>query len=117
MPTVRRGPLTPFDGRYAEPIPETSGEIDKLWRMTWFERVQANAVEAWETTNLIAALSPHLLTITVGRLMKNWKTTVTGIVGGIAVLAQALFGVVIPQEAVIAVTIFVVSLFAGDANK
>lgn len=109
--------MTPFDGRLAEPIPETSGEIDKLWRMTWFERVQANAVEAWETTKLIAALSPHLLTIMLGRIMKNWKTTITGIVGGLAVLAQSIFGIVVPQEAIIAVTLFVVSLFASDSSK
>lgn len=48
--------------------------------------------------------------------MKNWKTTIAGIVGGIAVLAQSIFGVVVPQEAIVAVTLFVVSLFAKDSE-
>lgn len=49
--------------------------------------------------------------------MKNWKTTITGIVGALAVLAQSIFGIIVPQEAIITLTLFVVSWFAGDANS
>lgn len=108
--------LTPFDGRYAEPIPQTSDEIDKLWELTLAERTQLMIDDAKLKIKIAALLTPHVFTIISGRIMKNWKTTVTGIVGGLAVLAQALFGIVVPQEAVIAVTLFVVSLFAEDSK-
>ena len=48
--------------------------------------------------------------------MKNPKTTITGIVGGIAYIVNAFFGVMIPQEAIIAVTLFVLGLFSQDAE-
>jgi hypothetical protein len=117
VPRVRREPLTPFDGRYAEPIAETSGELEKLWQLTTAEKAILTYKDLKLKTLLVIALTPHVFTIIKGRLMKNWKTTITGIVGALAVLAQSIFGIVVPQEAIIAVTLFVVSLFASDSSK
>ncbi len=70
-----------------------------------------------DNMKLYAALSPYLLKTIVGVTMKNWKTTVTGIVGAAAVLVQSVFGVVIPQEAIIAIAVFLVGLFSSDAKN
>ena len=84
--------------------------------LTTFEKIQLTWLQAKTTVPIVVELTPHLFTIGIGRIMKNWKTTVTGIVGGLAVLAQSLFGVIVPQEAIVAITIFVVSLFAKDSE-
>ncbi len=80
MPTVRREPLTPFDGRYAEPITVGNEEIEKLWEIYALER----AMLAWEeiktNTQLVVVLTPVLFTIVRAYIMKDWKTTVTGVV-------------------------------------
>lgn len=115
-PRVRREPLTPFDGRFAEPLPVDRTAIDEAWQLTTLEKIKLTWLQVKTTTTLVALLSPHLITIGIGRIMKNWKTTITGIVGGLAVLAQSIFGVVVPQEAIVALTLFVVSLFAKDSE-
>lgn len=85
-------------------------------QLTTFEKIQLTWLQVKTTTVIVAKLTPHIITIGIGRIMKNWKTTVTGIVGGLAVLAQSIFGVFVPQEAIVAVTLFVVSLFAQDSE-
>lgn len=115
-PRVRRDPLTPYDGRFAEPIEVDRTVIDEMWELTPYERMQLTWLQVKTTVPIAVKLTPHLITIGIGRIMKNWKTTITGIVGGLAVLAQSIFGVVVPQEAIVAVTLFVVSLFAKDSE-
>jgi len=62
-------------------------------------------------------LVPHVYTILKGALMSNWKTTVTGVVGALAVLVNSITGVVIPQDAIIAVVLFALGLFAKDGKS
>lgn len=64
-----------------------------------------------------ARLVPFIIHITWGVLMKNPKTTITGLVGGIAYIANALLGVVLPSEAIITVTVFLIGLFSKDAES
>jgi hypothetical protein len=115
-PRVRRDPLTPFDGRFAELLPVDRTAIEETMRLTTFEKIQLTWLQVKTTVPIVVELTPHLFTIGIGRIMKNWKTTITGIVGGLAVLAQSIFGVFVPQEAIVAVTLFVVSLFAKDSE-
>lgn len=49
--------------------------------------------------------------------MSNWKTTVTGVVGALALLLNSLTGVTIPQDAIIALVLFLIGLFAKDGGK
>lgn len=63
-----------------------------------------------------ARLVPFIIHITWGVLMKNPKTTITGIIGGVAYLVNAIFGVVIPSEAIISVTLFLLGLFSQDGE-
>ena len=62
-------------------------------------------------------LVPHIYTITKGLIMSNWKTTVTGVVGALALLLNSLTGVTIPQDAIIALVLFLIGLFAKDGDK
>jgi hypothetical protein len=48
--------------------------------------------------------------------MKDLKTTITVIVGAIAYLCNLLFKLEIPSEAIIAVVVFFVGLFAKDSK-
>lgn len=116
MSSVRRGPLTPFDGRFAKPIEVDRTAIDEAWKLTPIEHIKLTWANIKATTSIVAMLTPHLITIGIGRIMNNWKTTITGVIGGLAVLAQSIFGVIVPQEAIVAVTIFIVSLFAKDSE-
>jgi hypothetical protein len=82
VPMVRRDALTPYEGRYAEPIDNTVGraEIEKLWELTDTEKL----LLAWEDTKrnvrLITTITPIIFTIVKGYVMKDWKTTIAGIV-------------------------------------
>lgn len=45
------------------------------------------------------------------------RTTITGIVGVIAYLANSLMGIVVPQESIVVTVLFFLSLFAKDAGS
>ena len=62
-------------------------------------------------------LVPHIYTIIKGLIVSNWKTTVTGIVGAIALLVNSLTGVTVPQDAIVALVLFLIGLFAKDGDK
>ena len=51
--------------------------------------------------------------------MKNWKTTISSVIGAIVILCK-VFGVEIPQpvsDGILAVALFLVGLFAKDAES
>jgi uncharacterized membrane protein len=48
--------------------------------------------------------------------MKNWKTTLTGLVTAIAVIAKSVFNIDVPTEAIITVGLFVIAFFAKDSD-
>lgn len=118
MPTVRRDVLTPFDGRYAEPIDNTVGkaEIEKLWQLTASERIGLSIDKMVRMTKLVAGTTPYMFTTIRGLIMKSWKTTVAGVIGGLAFIINSVFGLQIPTEAILATTVFVIGLFAKDSD-
>lgn len=67
----------------------------------------------WQKMRLV----PYVFQIFYGVIMKDAKTTITAIVGAVAYITNSLFGIGIPQDAIIAVTVFVIGLFASDAKK
>jgi hypothetical protein len=46
--------------------------------------------------------------------MVNWKTTLSGVIGGVVILVNKYFDLGLPQDVVIAVVIGVVALFMKD---
>jgi hypothetical protein len=73
---------------------------------------EAMTLSLWQKIRL----APFVVQSLFGVLVKSPKTTITGIVGGVAYIVNAFFGVMIPQEAIIAVTLFVLGLFSQDAE-
>ena len=45
------------------------------------------------------------------------KTTLTGLIGGLAVACNSIFKINIPTEAIVAVVLFLLGLFSKDATK
>ena len=117
--TVRREPLTPYDGRYAEPIDNTvgSGEIEKLWQPKWYDGILIATADVARVTKITLGAMPYLFNIIQGAIVKNWKTTVAGIIGGLAFIINSIFGLQIPSDAILATTIFVIGLFAKDSDE
>lgn len=61
------------------------------YRTAW-ERITDKVEDIWTTTKIIAVITPHLFTLFKGYIMKDWKTTISGIVkAGFSVLT--IFGI------------------------
>lgn len=76
--------------------------------------------KVWRTIKITARLMPHFVQIIIGSKMKNWKTTLGAIIGGLATILNVLGVVDISAEvqmAVVTLGLFIVGLFAGDAKK
>ena len=52
------------------------------YRTPW-ERSVDKLEDVWTTTKIIAVITPHLFTLLKGYIMKDWKTTVSGVVKAI----------------------------------
>lgn len=116
MPTVRREPLTPFDGRYAEPIDDTVGKsnIEKLWQPNWYDGILVAAADVARITKLTLGAMPYLFSIIQGVVMANWKTTITAIIGAVAYIIKMVFGFDIPTEAITVTCMFLIGIFAKE---
>lgn len=61
-------------------------------------------------------ITPAIVQLMYGLAVNNWKTTVTAILGALAVVLKTLLGIEIPTEAILTVTVFFIGLFAKDYN-
>lgn len=100
------------------------------FHISLFERVAHFAYEAKEAGKFYSALAIFVLrvyivikstTITIEEklVFRDWKTTITGIIGAVVYLVSA-FGVTVPPEVsngIIAVVLFMIGLFAKDSSK
>lgn len=81
------------------------------------------AYNAWDIIWLYIKypkLVPYTLTILAGYTMKDWKTTITGLVGALAYLLGALHIVELSpevQNSIIVLTVALIGWFATDAKK
>lgn len=76
--------------------------------------------KVWRTIKITARVTPYFVQIIIGSKMKNWKTTLGAIIGGLATILNVLGVVDISAEvqmAVVTLGLFIVGLFAGDAKK
>lgn len=74
----------------------------------------------WLIGKLTVRITPYILKSIVGAKMKNWKTTLGAIIGGLATILNVLGIVDISadvQMAIVTLGLFIVGLFAGDAKK
>lgn len=49
--------------------------------------------------------------------MKDWKTTTTAIVTALVTVANVVFDLQLPMEAILTVAILVIGFFAKDSSK
>lgn len=94
------------------PEKEFIGDLE----LTTWERITLKVDDVIADTLVVAKMTPYILQTVLGLGMRNWKTTVTGVVGALAVLVNSLTGHQIPTEAIVAVVLFVVGFFAKDAG-
>lgn len=117
MPTVRRPAPTRYDGLRPVPIEVGNNEVERLWQLTPLEKAGLAVDSTLRTMKITAGLMPYVFNTIAGLIVKNWKTTIAAVVGGVAYLVNAIFGLQVPTEAITIVTVFIVGLFAADANK
>ena len=75
---------------------------------------------AAKATMIALQLTPHLVKLIVGIIMKSWKTTIGAIIAGVAGILNALGIVTIPadvQVGILSVALFIVGLFASDEKS
>lgn len=116
-------PLDPFEKHVfvvpkQEPVPLIKlddellkqGEIPKEFlELTFYEELRRKAI-------FIKNAVPSFYLILKGKIMKDWKTTLSGVVGAGAVILR-MFGVDIPQpvlDGIIAVALFCIGFFSKD---
>jgi hypothetical protein len=76
--------------------------------------------KVWRTIKITARATPYFVQLIIGYKMKNWKTTLGAIIGGLATILNVLGIVDISAEvqmAIVTLGLFIVGLFAGDAQK
>lgn len=83
----------------------------EVLRDKWMS-IKLTATVAWATL-------PFVPKIIYGVVMRNWKTTLTGVVGGILAILGS-FGVVVPHEwvePIVGIAVIVIGLFARDSGN
>jgi hypothetical protein len=81
------------------------------------DRFEPSALEnAVENVTMAARMSPHIITIIRGMIMKNWKTTLTGLVAAGALFAKMQWNIDIPTEAILAIGLALMGFFSKDHN-
>jgi hypothetical protein len=101
----------------ADHVPMPKWATDAVYKppVTLWDRVKSY----WTVTKIIAAITPHTFTILRGRIMRNLKTTLTGVVGALASIV-AVFGFHVGPEiqtAIVALTVFAIGLFSRDSGN
>lgn len=100
----------------ATPLPEDRSN----WELTPWEKLTLTIDDTLKYTNAAMQALPYFVKLFYGVTMKNWKTTTGAIIAGVATVLSALGIVTIPAEVqtgILAVALFIVGLFAGDAKK
>ena len=117
-------PLDPFEKHVfvvpkQEPVPLIKlddellkqGEIPKEFlELTFYEELRRKAI-------FIKNAVPSFYLILKGKIMKDWKTTLTGAIGLLATVV-GYFGFNFPTEvqiSIVSLTVFVIGLFSKDA--
>lgn len=120
MDITKVKPLDPFDKHVFKVPEQTVPDTIKLDAKLLKEaELPYQELTAFEKARLLVQLVPFVYQYLKGRFMKDWKTTLSGAIGGVAILLR-VFGVDIPQPAldsIIAVALFFIGLFSKDSAK
>lgn len=94
-----------------EPLLLDTKQVDE--EPSIFDSISETAKTAW----LYMRLLPYFIKIIGGLVMKDWKTTLTAVVGGLAALINYYTGFVVPQGAIEFITMIAGFYFAADGKK
>lgn len=81
--------------------------------VSWLDNIQATAERAW----LYVKLTPYFLQLLKGLVMKDWKTTLTAVLGAVAQVVNYFTGFEVPPEVITWTTIMVGLFFAKDGKN
>lgn len=81
--------------------------------VNWLDNIQATAERAW----LYVKLAPYFFELLKGLVMKDWKTTLTAVLGAAAQVVNYFTGYEIPPEVITWTTIIVGLFFAKDGKN
>jgi hypothetical protein len=101
---------------HEEPVMQSTmegGTRDERFEQPSIERSLENIVN---NAQLAARVTPHVITIIRGMIMKNWKTTLSGLVTAGALFAKVKWNIDIPTEGIVAVGLFLIGYFSKDHN-
>lgn len=113
---IRRPKTEPFVSRETQPLAEGQYWRSDLQDLTTWERLRHYG----KLGNMTIGLLPKLFNIMKGVVMKDYKTTVSGVVGALALLITTFTGFEVTpaiQSAIIALTLAAIGYFAGDFKK
>lgn len=81
------------------------------------ERELSQDVENKQDKPGILAIVRYLYNIAKGLIMKDWKTTVTGVIGAAVILVNHFTGVQIPEAPLTAIVVAIIGWLSGDSQK
>lgn len=107
-PTIER-PVRHEHFRPAEPLPVASYDVSD----------SVSLRDHLRAAGVVLSLTPHLVKLIYGMIMKNWKTTLGAIIAAVAGLVNALGLVTITPEvqmSILTVALFIIGFFAPDSK-
>ena len=93
-----------------EPLPILSEQQES--QSSIFDTIADTAKAAW----LYMRLVPYFIKLIGGLVMRDWKTTSTAVLGGIAAIINYATGFVVPQGVIEFVTMILGFYFAADGK-
>ena len=113
-------PLNPFKKQIFKVPEQTVPEKIELSKELLKEaELPYQELTVFEKARLVVGVVPFVYQYLKGRFMKDWKTTLSGAIGGVAYLLGA-FGFSVPQpvlDGIIVTALFFIGLFSKDSPK
>lgn len=113
---IARPKSEPIKVRELQPLEEGTYWRSDAQDLTTWERLRHYGKFGSMTIGLV----PKLFNIIRGLTMKDYKTTITGVVGALALIVGTFTGLHIGPEvqtAIVALTVAAIGWFASDSNK
>lgn len=113
---IKRPKAEPFVSRETDLLAEGQYWRSDMQDLTTWERLRHYG----KLGNMTIGLIPKIFNILKGLAMKDYKTTVSGVVGALALIITTFTGFEVTaavQSAIIALTLAAIGYFAGDGKK